>query len=109
MNPSGTGYLKEVEIFHDGSLFQHGRIMAETLKYQNQMEAYGLKFRFIKNKFYPRISMDSRTLYTSVVDHLSREFYHWFIDAAPRLLAIEENAPKLTLLLNEYYRRDYIQ
>lgn len=109
MSDLGISSLRNIEVFHDGSIFSNNQLFLPSLKFPNQAEVYGPMFWLVKKRLYRKIQLDSDSLYTSVIDHLSREFYHWFNDAVPRLLTLETLAPKLTLLLNDFYRRDYVE
>jgi hypothetical protein len=99
--------LNNVNVSSDGIVFSAGRILAESFGYRDQLMRWGnpgnlLKFFFRNYAFKTRVKLDSKAVW--VIDNWSSAYFHWLVDALPRLYVIRDRLADSTLLLPESYK-----
>jgi capsular polysaccharide biosynthesis protein len=104
--PSWLLRLREVSLYWDGVAFHGLQLYPETLVLPNRPEHNwrGLLYMHLRLR---RQRLPANRRYVLVHDAWSGSYYHWMVDALPRLLAIREQVPGAVLLLPEYYQQDY--
>jgi capsular polysaccharide biosynthesis protein len=99
--------LNHVNVNSDGVVFRGGRILAESFGYRYQFIRWAnsrnlLKF-FLRNyALKTRHRLDKKALL--VIDNWGSAYFHWLLDALPRLYVIRDQLADSTLLLPESYK-----
>lgn len=109
--------FEDVNIGYDGIIFKGFQIYKDSVCYDEQLVRglknfsirtlnFYLKF-FIKNSL--RTSVSYQDSYAWIVDQYSANYFHWFCDALPRLLAMMNVIENPHLLIPESYKNlDYV-
>jgi len=96
-------YFERVRIFEDGSLFENGKLIKETIRDPGMLKIYSCFEMTKRNFLYKKISLGDGPWIT-VLDHWLAEYYHWFMEAVPRLIFLLENNSGAKLILSERCR-----
>ena len=104
--PSWLLKLWEVSLYWDGTAFHGVQLYPETLVLPDQPTHNwrGLLHMQLRLR---RQRLSASQQYLLIHDAWSGSYYHWMVDALPRLLAIREQIAGAVLLLPEYYQHDY--
>lgn len=99
--------LNHVNVSSDGIVFSAGRILAESFGYRNQFIRWAnfsnlLRFFLCNYAFKIRQRLDSKALW--IIDNWGSAYFHWLLDALPRLYVIREQLAHSTLLLPESFK-----
>ena len=99
--------LNDVSISPDGIIFRGGRILPESFNYRQEFIRWAkserlLKF-FVRNyAFRTRKRLDDRAFW--ITDNYGSAYFHWLLDALPKLYVVRDQLPEATLLLPEEFR-----
>jgi len=99
--------LDHVNVSSDGVVFSAGRILAESFGYRDQFIRWAnsrnlLKF-FLRNyALKTRHRLDKKALW--IIDNWGSAYFHWLLDALPRLYVVRDHLADSTLLLPESYK-----
>lgn len=99
--------LNHVNVSSDPIVFRGGRILAESFGYRDQFIGWAnyrnlLRF-FVRNyAFKSRQKLDNKALW--IIDNWSSAYFHWLVDALPRLYVIRDQLADSTLLLPRSYK-----
>jgi len=104
--PSWLLRLREVSLYWDGVAFHGVQLYPETLVLpdrpaHNWRGLLHMQLRLRRKRLLPNRQ------YFLIHDAWSGSYYHWMVDALPRLLAIREQIAGAVLLLPAYYQYDY--
>ena len=104
--PSWLLRLRKASVYWDGTVFHGLFLYSETLVVPSCPEHNwrGLLSMFLHM---PRVRLPADSRYVLAHDAWSLNYYHWMVDALPRLLSVREELPSLTLLLPFHYTNDY--
>jgi hypothetical protein len=104
--PSWLLRLRRVSVYLDGSVFHGLHLYCETqvLPHEPNHNWRGLLFMFLRLQ---RVMLPMSQRYVLCHDAWSLNYYHWIVDALPRILAIREQLADLTLVLPHNYTTDY--
>lgn len=99
-------WLRDVSLYWDGMAFHGLKLYPETLVLPDRPEHNwrGLLYMHFRLR---RQRLPANRQYFLIHDAWSNSYYHWMVDALPRLLAIREQIAGAVLLLPEYYQQDY--
>jgi Glycosyltransferase 61 len=104
--------LNNVNISSDGIIFRGGRILAESFNYPHEFLRWAsarkvLKF-FVRNyAFRTKERLDDKAFW--IVDNYGSAYFHWLLDALPRLYTVRDLIADGTLVLPEAFQRaEYI-
>jgi capsular polysaccharide biosynthesis protein len=98
--------LDHVNVNSDPIVFRAGRVLAESFGYRDQFIRWAksrnlLKF-FIRNYvFKSGQRLENKALW--IIDNWSSAYFHWLVDALPRLYVIRHQLADSTLLLPKSY------
>lgn len=99
--------LKDVNISSEGIIFSAGRILAESFNYRHEFVRWAnsgnlLRF-FVRNyALKTRRRFDSHAIW--ITDNWGCAYFHWLLDALPRLYVIRDQLEEITLLLPESFK-----
>lgn len=99
--------LNQVNISSDGIIFSAGRILAESFNYRHEFIRWAkyrnlLKF-FVRNYVLKtRQRLDDQAFW--ITDNWGSAYFHWLLDALPRLYLVRDRLVDSTLLLPESCR-----
>lgn len=104
--PSWLLHLHEVSLYWDGVAFHGLQLYPETLVLPNRPTHNwrGLLHLHLRLRRH-RLAVDKK--YVLIHDAWSESYYHWMVDALPRLLAIRDQLAGKVLLLPETYQQNY--
>ena len=104
--PSWLLRLREVSLYWDGSAFHGLHLYPETLVLPDkpQHNWRGLLYIHLRMSSH---RLSSAKQYILVHDAWSESYYHWMVDALPRLLAVQEHLTGSKLLLSNTCNHDY--
>jgi Glycosyltransferase 61 len=99
--------LSHVNVSSDAIVFSCGRILAESFGCRDQFIRWAnsgnlLKFFLHSYIFRTRQKFDDKALW--IIDNWSSAYFHWFLDAIPRLYVVRDRLTDSTLLLPECYK-----
>ncbi len=96
---------RDVWASSDGILFKRARILPESFAFPSLHDGWKprsrMKFLAVNYALKRHRALRGDALW--VVDTWSYGYFHWLADALPRLFAVRDRAPELTLLLPERY------
>jgi capsular polysaccharide biosynthesis protein len=101
--------LNHANVSSDGIVFSAIRILAECFGYRNQFLRWAssknlVKF-FVKNyALKTRLKLDDNVFWVIIIDNWSSAYFHWLMDALPRLYMVRDWLADSTLLLPESYK-----
>ncbi len=104
--PSWLLRLREASVYWDGLTFHGLRLYPETLVLPDR-PTHNWRGLLHMHLRMPRQRLSAARRYTLIHDAWSESYYHWMVDALPRLLAITAHLPGTKLLLPETYQQDY--
>jgi hypothetical protein len=99
--------LNRVTVGSAGIIFGAGRILAESFNYRHEFIRWAnprnlLKF-FVRNYALKiRRRLDNRALW--IIDSWGGAYFHWLLDALPRLYVVRDQLANSTLLLPESFK-----
>ncbi|TDN35809.1 glycosyltransferase family 61 protein [Hymenobacter sp. UV11] len=108
--PSWLLQLREVSLYWDGVAFHGLQLYPETLILPDRPTHNwrGLLHMHLRLR---RQKLSATSQYLLIHDAWSEPYYHWMVDALPRLLAIRSKLPELlaelVLILPAHYQSDY--
>jgi capsular polysaccharide biosynthesis protein len=100
--PAGLLELNHVNVGSDGIIFRPGRILAESFNYRHEFNRWissrNLLQFFVRNyAFRTRRRLDDLAFW--ITDNWGCAYFHWLLDALPRLYVIRDQLPDGVLLL----------
>jgi capsular polysaccharide biosynthesis protein len=100
--------FRRASLYWDGLVFHGLHLYPETLvqphlPVHNWRGLLHMRLRMVRKK------LPVGPQYLLAHDGWSLNYYHWLVDALPRLLAVREQLPGMTLLLPANYTTDYHQ
>ena len=99
-------YLHDVSLYYDGTAF-HGLSLyteTQTIPHQPSHNWRGLLYMHLRMH---RQRLPDDQQYVVIHDEFSEGYYHWMIDALPRLLQIRDQLADSTLLLPITYKQKF--
>ncbi|KAA9332271.1 glycosyltransferase family 61 protein [Hymenobacter busanensis] len=98
--------LQDVNVLADGVVFRHLYAYPETFIYSDfQLHNWrGLAYIYLK---FAQHQLPADFRYVIAHHAWAVNYYHWMVDVLPRLEAIKELLPDLTLLLPANYNKEY--
>lgn len=105
--PAGLLELNHVNISSDGIIFKGGRILAESFNYPHEFRrwanARNLSKFFVRNyAFRTKERLDDKAFW--IVDNYGSAYFHWLLDALPRLYTVRDLIVDGTLVLPEAFQ-----
>jgi capsular polysaccharide biosynthesis protein len=99
--------LNHVNVDSTGIIFSAGRILAESFNYRSEFirwaNARNLAKFFVRNHaFRIRKNLDKQGLW--ITDNWGSAYFHWLLDALPRLYVVRDQLADSTLLLPESFQ-----
>ena len=96
--PSWLFHLRHASLYWDGLVFHGLHLYPETLIVPDPPPHNwrGLLYMHLRM---PRVKLPAGSRYLVAHDAWSSNYYHWLVDALPRLLAVREQLSRFTLLL----------
>lgn len=104
--PSELLHLREASLYWDGTVFHGLQLYSETLVLPDrpQHNWRGLLYMHLRMR---RRRLAVGTQYILIHDAWSQSYYHWMVDALPRLMAVRHELGHSVLLLPATYKQDY--
>lgn len=101
----------EVWLMSDGSVFESWKLDLDSLRDPEGMKGVYDWKKKSKFFFYKKVKLpEIQGPWFTVLDHWSHEYYHWFLDALPRIYWILKSCPKPPgLILAERYQTPYVK
>jgi capsular polysaccharide biosynthesis protein len=100
--------FRNVFVSGEGVVFNFFRTFLPSLPHPEFEKDYGFKYRLINLLKRKKIKLPDRK-YLLISNAWTFNYFHWFLDAMPRLIAIEDQCSEWTLLLPDNHQAGYIQ
>lgn len=98
--------VSPAEVFEDGSIFENKTLIRKSLRDPDNMEGAYTSWRVFKRRLsYKKINLNSSTQYFSMLDHWGHEYYHWAVEALPRLELALRHLKNVTVIISERYSK----
>jgi len=101
--------FKNVNVSAEGIVFDLFSTAVSSLPHPAFASDYGMKYRFVNLLKRKRTVLLKDQKYLLVSNPWSINYFHWLLDALPRLISVKEQCKDLILLLPENHKSKFIE